>query len=347
MNLTEYLSQLDGQYRIYDVGRRIRKLDKQLFLQFETLNTQYPYPYLQHAWLALYISQPKQPENETLWFLKWPLDEQGNVVPAVRDDLVQRFLALSQTPLKADSEIEDPLKDNPFSFNPDDVRRASLHAIVQASARRKPSSHFDTVINYLKAGNMNPLSFNHWQEIGFQGLADLSARALDHLTLIKASLPLLPAEPYLALAQSLEHQSIPFDLGEIALKRLLQDLTLEDNTSAVEAGMRIVGACQADTLRIEAWKQWINSIYSSEVATLLAFATRNFDDLAFTPELIPVFLERLANLDNDFSAFKKIMSDLLFLPGTRNLYLSALRAPDRAEILGHAMQALLQDIQSR
>jgi len=81
MDLTRYLSELEGQYRIFDVGRRIRKLDKSQFQQFESLDTPYPFPYLQHAWLALFITQKNQLGNETLWLLKWPSDEQGKLIP--------------------------------------------------------------------------------------------------------------------------------------------------------------------------------------------------------------------------------------------------------------------------
>ncbi len=68
MDLSQYLSELAGQYRLFDVGRRIHKIDKTQFKQFEDLEIPYPFPYLQHAWLALYITQPNDIGNETLWF---------------------------------------------------------------------------------------------------------------------------------------------------------------------------------------------------------------------------------------------------------------------------------------
>ncbi len=81
------------------------------------------------------------------------------------------------------------------------------------------------------------------------------------------------------------------------------------------------------------------------MACVLAFATRNYDDLAFMPQVITPFLVTLAQFNQEgsdsFSVFIKIVSDLLFLPGIRNLLLNALRNPERPEILGQAMQALL------
>lgn len=350
MDLSEYLAQLDGQYRLYDVGRRIRKLDKAQFQKFESLDSAYPFPYLQHAWLALYISPPKQPENETLMFLKWPLDEQGKLIPYVRDDLVHRLIKLSETPLQADTELDDPLKDNPFAFKPDNVRLANLHALIQTSQHRKPSSHLDAVVKYLQAGTLNSNNLANFEGLGLQGIADVAARMDDYKTSLKACLPHLPQEALLAFSQCIEHHATPVDMAQVALARFKQDLAKQDNVINVEAGMRIIGASQSDALRMEAWQAWFNSDYANNMACVLAFATRNYDDLAFMPERITDFLVTLASLNQDqddtFTAFIKIAGDLLFLPGIRNLLLNALRNENRPEILSRAMQALMDSRQS-
>lgn len=350
MELSEYLAKLDGQYRLYDVGRRIRKIDKVVFQKFESLETAYPFPYLQHAWLALYISPPKQPENETLMFLKWPLDEQGKLVPYVRDDLVHRLIKLSDTPLQADSEIDDPLKDNPFAFKPDNVRLANLHALIQTSQRRKPSAHLDAVVTYLQAGTLNSDNLNQFEGLGLQGIADVAARLDEYKTSLKACLPHMPQEALLAFSQCLEHHAIPVDLAQAMLARFKEEMKLTDNIIKVEAFMRIIGASQADALRIEAWQAWFDSAYADNIACVLAFATRNYDDLAFMPERITPFLVSLASLNQDqddsYTAFIKIAGDLLFLPGIRNLLLNALRNEDRPAILSQAMHALMSSRQS-
>ncbi|MFT6153117.1 MAG: hypothetical protein ACJA1X_000454 [Bermanella sp.] len=347
MDLSQYLSELDGQYRLYDVGRRIRKLDKTQFQQFENSEIAYPFPYLQHAWLALYISQKNEVGNETLWFLKWPLDEQGKLIQYVRDDLVMRLVRLSEQPLnvQADTEIEDPLKDNSFSFNPDDIRRANLSAMINHSQHRKPSSYYDTVVRYLQAGTLNSNELTHWQNLGMQGIADVAAKCNEHEASLKACLTTMPSEVYLAFGQCLEHSNVSYAIASAVLNRLKADLQKTHNASAVEASLRIIGPCFSDQLRIEAWQLWMNSDYKNNVACVLAFATRNFDDLGFMPETITPFLITLAEFNQQgsetFSVFSKIVGDLLFLPGIRNLLLNALRDPQRPAILGHAMQALL------
>ena len=341
MDLTRYLSELDGQYRFFDVGRRIRKLDKSQFQHFESQDVPYPFPYLQHAWLALFITQKGQLGNETLWFLKWPLDEQGKIIPYVRDDLVGRLMALEQQPKVEDSSIEDPLKDNPFSFNPDDIRRANLHSIIQAQMHRKPSSHYDVVVNFLQAGTLNPQHLSEWQHLGMQGISDVAARLDSHKSSLAHCLTKMPSEVYLAFAQCLEHQIVPHDIAQAVMMRFEEDLKLEGNVSAVEAGMRIIGSCHSDALRIQAWQNWLDSPYKDQVATMLTFATRNYDDLAFIPDHIEPFLITLAKLNGNYNSFIKIVSDLLFIPGIRNLLLNVLRNENRPEILGLALQALL------
>ncbi|MGB3666403.1 MAG: DUF3549 family protein [Bermanella sp.] len=350
MDLSEYLAKLDGQYRLYDVGRRIRKIDKAVFQKFESLESAYPFPYLQHAWLALYISPPKQPENETLMFLKWPLDEQGKLVPYVRDDLVHRLIKLSETPLQADTEIDDPLKDNPFAFKPDNVRLANLHALIQTSQRRKPSAHLDAVVKYLQAGTLNPEHLNQFEGLGLQGIADVAARIETYKASLKACLPHMPQEALLAFSQCLEHHLVPLDIAQVMLMRFQNEIQHDQNVIKVEACMRIIGACQNDALRIEAWQIWFDSNYAGDMACVLAFATRNYDDLAFIPQRITDFLVSLAALnqeqDASYTAFIKIAGDLLFLPGIRNLLLNALRSETRPAILSQAMQALLSSKQA-
>ena len=357
MDLSQYLSQLEGSYRLYDVGRRIRKLDKNQFKQFENAQSPYPFPYLQHAWLALYISPKGQSQNETLFFLKWPLDEQGQIIPYVRDDLVHRLIQLSKTPEVSDTEMEDPLKDNPFAFKPDDIRLANIHAMVQASQHRKPSDHLEGVVSYLKAGALNKDLLNNWQHLGMQGIADLASRQEDYQASLIACLPFMPSEVYLAFSQCLEHHTTGHKLAHVIKQRFENDLRTENKSSAIEASLRILGACHSDELRLNTWLTWMASEYKDDVACVLAFSTRNYDDLAFMPDKITEFLLTLAHFNQapevekdpqvHFAVFIKIVGDLLFLPGIRTLLLSRLRDAQRPEILSQALQALLSSKQGK
>lgn len=79
---------LDGagtQWRAFDIGRHITKLDKQQFLAIEQAQVPYPYPLAGHAWLAIQFWDAKASKEPYVWFLKFPLDEQSKLVSASRD----------------------------------------------------------------------------------------------------------------------------------------------------------------------------------------------------------------------------------------------------------------------
>lgn len=335
MTLLDYLAQLPGNAWLFDVGRPIRKLDKQQFAQFETLAKPYPSPYLHHAWFAVFVAQPTNPEQETLWFLKWPLDEQGYLVPAVRDDLVNRLLALKKHSVANDSALEDPLKDNPFSFAPDQYRLASLHAEIHQLLHRPVSSYYSDALAFVQSPQPNTL----WQHIGLQGLADIAVRHDELNDVLARVIPDLPEVPYLALAQCLENQPLSHTLQAAALKRLQRDMQ-ENNSAALEASVRIIAASGPVTGRAQAW-QILFARAQDDTGAMLAFSRAACFDLNEQRELILPFLEKLARSGGDFACFKRVMADLLFLPQLRPVLLAALRSPAASETLQLAKQQLI------
>lgn len=335
MTLLDYLAQLPGNAWLFDVGRPIRKLDKTLFAQFEALAKPYPSPYLHHAWFAVFVAQPTNPEQETLWFLKWPLDEQGFLVPAVRDDLVNRLLALKNQQVAADSALQDPLKDNPFSFAPDQYRLASLHAEIHQLLHRPLSSYYADALAFVQSPQPN----GNWQHLGLQGLADIAVRHAELNDELAHVIPAMPQVPYLALAQCLENQPLSHNIQAAALKRLQKDMQ-ENNSAALEASVRIIAASHPATGRAQAW-QLLFAREQDDAGTMLAFSRAACFDLQEQRELILPFLEKLARTGGDFACFKRVMADLLFLNALRPVLLAALRSPAASEQLMLAKQQLI------
>ena len=73
--LTQLLKNSGCQYDIYDLGRRIQKIDNTLFSDVEQGKQPYPFPLQKQAHLAIsYWNEHKQP---WIWFLKFKLDERG------------------------------------------------------------------------------------------------------------------------------------------------------------------------------------------------------------------------------------------------------------------------------
>ncbi|MCP5326603.1 MAG: DUF3549 family protein [Oceanospirillaceae bacterium] len=335
MTLLDYLAQLPGNAWLFDVGRPIRKLDKSQFAQFEALAKPYPSPYLHHAWFAVFVAQPTNPEQETLWFLKWPLDEQGFLVPAVRDDLVNRLLALKNQQVAADSALQDPLKDNPFSFAPDQYRLASLHAEIHQLLHRPVSSYYADALAFVQSPQPN----DNWQHLGLQGLADIAVRHDEFSENLARAISDMPQTPYLALAQCLENQPLSPAIQAAALKRLQKDMQ-ENNSAALEASVRIIAASNPATGRAQAW-QLLFAREQDDTGAMLAFSRAACFDLNEQRELILPFLEKLARTGGDFACFKRVMADLLFLNALRPVLLAALRSPAASEQLMLAKQQLI------
>ena len=73
--LTQLLNNSHCEYQIFDLGRRIKTIDAQVFADVEKGQCPYPFPMQRKAHLAIaYWNEQKQP---WIWFLKFELDERG------------------------------------------------------------------------------------------------------------------------------------------------------------------------------------------------------------------------------------------------------------------------------
>ena len=70
--LTEFLTQADTQFQLFDLGRQVRPLPSDLFVRIEQQQEPYPWPLQQHAWLGVHFFQPTE-SRHYLWFLKFAL----------------------------------------------------------------------------------------------------------------------------------------------------------------------------------------------------------------------------------------------------------------------------------
>jgi hypothetical protein len=336
-SLTELLSTSGTQYRILDMGRRISKLSKDQFDKFEQGLIPYPAPYLHQAWLALFIWNPKHSEQNVVWFLKFPLDEQGFLVQAVRDDFLGRLMQNIQQMLDNQTldEQHDALKDNPFSFTPDQEKMAMFHALASKMTHQPPSSFFDGAKAYFSGD----LGWEHWQGVGYQGIADLVARMEEgnHTAYVLNALQRLPNEPLTALSTCLEHTKPDHTLFRALLDRVNKELNNSlPNTALLAAMLRGLsqGHDQASlrTLLLDVLK----SPCANSAEVMVAIATRCHETLNF-PDVLHHFLEALAISEAGQSGFSRILADLMFIPTLRVLILRDLRNPDRSEALSKAI----------
>lgn len=332
--LISVLRQSGAAIRLFDMGRRISKLTAGEFERIEQLHTPYPSPFMQQAWLGVLIWNPKKPEQNAIWFLKLPLDEQGYLVSAARDDLLNRLL---QNALASQQGVlqEDALKDNPFSFKPDQEKMAMFHALAALAMQQPASAWYEAAQHYFHGET----ALEHWTELALQGLADFVAR-LDQsgnapaLTERVAALP----EPALAsIAALLEHTTPNAALSAQLAQRLDQALAAE-HTSPLLIAALIRGLSNASDERFKQQQvlKVLQSPHAQNAEVIVAIAVRCTSALQ-EPSVLQPFLEQLAAGEAGQAGFSRVLADLMFMPALRALILHAFRNPARSEQLSAAI----------
>ena len=249
--ITGFFQYLGAKARYFDLGRRIQPLSQKEFEQADLLASPYPHPYLRHAWLGVVFWSEDKIDSPMVWSLKLPLDEQGYLVPGDRDRFLQQLLLTLGSNIQAaqaGKELNAVLDNNPYAFTLPEDRQAAFHAKISAALKRPASRFHQATVNYLE----NP-SPDGWQNLGIQGLADVTARWQDHRPLLLKALPVLPAPAFVGVAQLLEHEAIDAKLTETLINRLHKELEQEvANDSLVAAAIRGMSHSQAQGLRVQA-----------------------------------------------------------------------------------------------
>lgn len=204
--LTEFLTQADTQFQLFDMGRQVRPLASDTFERIEQQQEPYPWPLQQHAWLGVHFFQPAE-SRHYLWFLKFALDERGLLIASGPKHFMDQVVETLGYKLTGDLDEEKAqrLAENPYTFRPAEAKMASLHAKLARQLEQAPSTYFEGLCHYLAAPTPEG-----WQTLGVQGFADLAERLQDerNLALVCKALPKLPQEPLYALCQSLENAFI-------------------------------------------------------------------------------------------------------------------------------------------
>mgnify|MGYP001827705144 FL=1 len=353
--LMGFLESAGFKVRVYDLGRRIEKISRRNFEQFEQQEIVYPFPLQQQAWLALSLHQSlhqnhsqaqKQNNNiePVIWFLRFPLDETGKLVLASRDYFLHRLLEASVTKGNGENGGNDQtvseaaLKDNPHVFKPREDKMAIFHAILTHSLKAPASRFYPHAIEYFSGSQ----GWDQWNFVGFQGIADLSVRCReDHNEqLIGNAIAHIPAQPLEALCQCLENVEIPLIITTALDQRLQQELaTANPNTSLISFICRAVSLSESKTVVNNLLQRVLTSAVASQPDILSAVAARNWQRLSEQPHA-QLYLDALASADQE--TFNTCLADLLYLPGIRNNLLAVIRDPQRPnrlrEKFGHFMQ---------
>ncbi|RDE24992.1 DUF3549 family protein [Motiliproteus coralliicola] len=333
--LTDFLSNANVSFRLFDMGRRVSKLSTEEFRRFEQAQTPYPLPFLQQAWIGVLLWSPKQKQQQIIWFLKLPLDEQGLLVQAARDDFLHRLARCVGDQLLEQNEGEDPLKDNPFAFTPDQEKMAAFHAKAAQILHQPHSVFYQPTRDYL-AGLKD---LNDWQQLGLQGIADVCDRLdqQNNAELLERILDQLPLPPLEAFCAQLEHQQPPHSLSRALSRRLHRELeTGSCEATSIGALLRALSQSFDAQQRQQAIQAVLTTPYGTDVEVLAAIASRCWADLQ-QAELCQAFLEALARNPAGQPCFNRVLADLVFIPGMRPAVMAGLRNPERSDQLAQAI----------
>jgi len=330
-SLTELLQQSGVQFRIHDLGRQIKKISPAQFALIETGQKIYPCPYLHHAWLALTLWNPKQKLQNVVWFLKFPLDEQGHLIQTVRDDFINRLMLNINQMLDAKELIdaEDALKDNPFSFTPDDEKMAMYHAIINRTVGGEKSQFYPLCQQYYSGDR----DWNNWQDLGLQGIAEIAVNIADHQSSIVDNFDSYQQQPLIALCNALEHGTIDNNLSLKIASHLNNIIVSDAPDIALSCSLlRALHASPNKQLVEDTLIQILNSKIGTNPELLTTIAVKLSTELT-TENVLNLYLEKLATSEAGQQGFSRILADLMFSQELRNAILQAFRSPDRSEAL--------------
>ena len=382
--INQFFSAIDCHFKCYEMGRLIQAVKPQQFIDFELGNTPWDTPFMQYAWIGVVFWQKKEAvaeQNHTVWFLKLPLDEQAKLNLAARDDFLSRLFktlehALANKKLATQEpgdkvpghqklsnkksageqfySLENAMKDNPYGFQPKQEQLANFHAIVQQQLNLAASSSYQDAQDYFS----DSAHFDQWQQLGFQGIADLAARleekvqcpdrqAVSNQQLIIKAIPRLPLSSFHALSLCLENHVVSRALAQAVFDKL--SLASDNNTSSSTSCIACIRATagssdSAGEIQAQLLTNVLSSPFNNDIEVLAIIAGRCWQALFLQQNILLLFLKSLAHADSSRhpGAFNAIVSDLIFIPGMRDKILQGFRSPDRSEQLILAIAAFLK-----
>jgi hypothetical protein len=340
LTLGDFLTDAGAKVYFFDMGRRVTRLSNELVASFEQAQQPYPFPFLRSTWLGVLFCYEGEDEQQ-IWFLRFPLDEQGLLLQAARDDFLSRIIETMGHDPRAKTDQMSGLEDNPHGFKPRQDRMAVFHAKAAKLLGRPASQYYEHAAHYFTGAD----GFEQWNFVGLQGIADVAARLDENnnaQTLANA-IPQLPDTPFEALCGCLENEAIDATLTDAIGSRVSQGLALEQ-LQIVTTGIRGISHSQDKNAIIATLTQVLESPLGKQVEILAAIAGRAWEALD-DPALRRRFLDCLALCETGPQAFDAIMSDLLFIPGLREQLLDELRAPNRSEALTEAVCGFFQRAQ--
>ena len=331
-SISELLSLSGSQYRIYDVGRKVTKISKELFNKIELNHQPYPYPIQSHACIAIVFWQ-KDSTQPFIWFVKLPLDERGLLNQGARNHYISIIIEalgkeITETPTEKQEEL---LKSNPYHFTPAQYKMATLNSIINIELKRSLSHHFDLFCDYMR----NDLPEGSWQNIGVQGINDFAAKVTDTTLaiLLTKNTEKLPEEVLIPLCIALENHKLPQNVVDSFLM-YSQSTKVKNNPELALSLLRSLSSSCDNAKVVEHITILLNDT-AITVDSLVVLSGRFWPIFESNTKLLQ-FFELVAD-KKDMQLFSEIFKDLVSIPSIRKNVLTAMRSTERSETLAVAI----------
>jgi len=332
--IIDFLNQAGTQFKIFDMGRRIEEIDQADFLSFEQGEIAYPLPLQQQAWLGFLVWTEDKKSELVIWFLRFPLDAAGKLTSGIRDDFVVRLIN------KEGDESPQQDESNPYGFKPKQEHMASFHAKAAKLLGQPASSYYEHSKDYF-AGKPG---YDQWSFVGFQGIADIATRLDEenNAALIASAIEEIPAQPFEALAQCLEHEKIDSNITQAIVNVINRELDKEKpDANYISLGIRALSHTQDQSQLEHVLNKVLSTDTGSHPEVLASISGRCWLTLK-NNETINLFLEALANCSEGQEFFNLVIVDLINIPGMQESILKAVKSADRSVVLSKAIGELFK-----
>jgi hypothetical protein len=354
--LSEFLLQAQTQYKVFDLGRGIRNIDNQTFFEWENQQSPCAYPRQDHAWFCIVFWNERLNDEQYIWFIKLPLDENGLLISAALNQFLEIIVQALGQNLEHTQNSKAQLPENPFVFVPSQQQLADCNAHIRKVLNVKRSTN-PKANAYLQAPSLVE-DEQAWASLSLQDIADfvihpnsdntssehiqrliaqnLSAYAKPVLNCLFASLESVEVNETLASALIKFHQSSPEpNLAALCIRAMSYKphaLCIDYLSQLIQAGAR-----NNDTNQDLGANS--NKTTGTDLETCVVIVGRYWS-LLNNSENLASFMHNVALLDNSYNLFKGLYADLVKIPETRKTMLSFIRQADRSQEVSKAIGAL-------
>jgi hypothetical protein len=333
-SLSEFLLQAHTQHMVFDLGRGLRKIDNQTFFEWENQQSPCLYPRQEQAWFCIVFWNEKISQERYIWFIKLPIDENGLLQQAARNQFLEIIVQALGKELEHRQDENAQLPENPYVFTPSQQQLADCNAhIKQHLGLLAHDLESSALRHYLQAP-----SVQDWQQLKLQDIANYVCASTEaEQTQIAQNLQLYPLPLLSSLLASFE---------SVDLCKALIEAIIDLHKSSTEAHIKALCLRSLNYKPSHLCNDYLTQLILSEgeldIETLVVISGRFWYLLEETKHLL-AYLEKVIAIDNpqeSYRLFKAIYADLVRLPDIRSQVLGLLRNTERSKRVSAAIGSL-------